>query len=142
MDQPAPHHHNPPLFSDQVIVDGTLTPVSLFSDNTLWCLHGGQRCLHLEKHVLGFVSDGPDIIRIKTILDVGLETRSACSPRITRGRLVRKDVVFQCLSEESHRLLCQKLRESLDSFGKLSPQDSLKHAYCLFLCGRERGCAV
>ncbi|XP_028795382.1 sphingosine kinase 1 isoform X2 [Neltuma alba] len=103
-------HRQQPVFSDRVVVNGTVTPVSLFSDGTLWCLDGGQRCLHLEKDVLGFVTDGPDI-KIRCLVD----GQSGCSPR-NRGKLVRKDVVFQSLSQESQRLWCQNLREFLDSF--------------------------
>ncbi|KAK4271532.1 hypothetical protein QN277_020216 [Acacia crassicarpa] len=110
MDRPD---HRKPVISDQVLVNGILTPVSLLSDGTLWCLDGGKRCLHLEKEVLGFVTDGPDI-RIKSLVD---SRRSGCFPT-NRGKLVRKDIVFQSLSEESQRLWCQNLREFLDSFGR------------------------
>ncbi|XP_028788685.1 sphingosine kinase 1-like isoform X1 [Neltuma alba] len=127
-------HRQQPVFSDRVVVNGTVTPVSLFSDGTLWCLDGGQRCLHLEKDVLGFVTDGPDI-KIRCLVD----GQSGCSPR-NRRKLVRKDVVFQSLSQESQRLWCQNLREFLDSFGRpkrlfifLNPYGGKKAATKIFL---------
>ncbi|KAF7803540.1 sphingosine kinase 1-like isoform X1 [Senna tora] len=123
-----------PVFSERVIVDGTVTPVSLFSDGTLWCLSGGQRCLTLRKEVLGFVTDGPNI-RIKTVI----ETRDCCFPG-NRGKLVRNEIVFQSLSEESQRLWCQNLREYIDSLGRpkklfifLNPFGGKKTATNIFL---------
>ncbi|KAI4299290.1 hypothetical protein L6164_032762 [Bauhinia variegata] len=108
MDQPDGQY---PVISDRVNVNGVVTPVSLFGDGRLWWPEGGQRALIVEKDVLGFVTDGPKII-IKTIV----EKEDCCSGK--KGKLVRKDVVFQPLSEESQRLWCQKLRESIDSLGR------------------------
>ncbi|KAI9108522.1 hypothetical protein K1719_020406 [Acacia pycnantha] len=104
--------HTPSLISERVIVDGIETPVTLLADGRLRWNNGAlRRCLLVEKEVLGFVTDGVNV-KIKTIL--GAE--DGCC----RGsnKLVRKDFVFQPLSQESHRLWSQKLREYLDSLGR------------------------
>lgn len=104
--------HQRPLFSDRVTVNGTVTPLALLADGRLWWSEGIQRCLSIEKEVLGFVSSGP-YIKLKTLV----EARDGCCTTGAAGRLVRNDVVFEPSSEESHRLWCQKLREFIDSLG-------------------------
>ncbi|XP_061367679.1 sphingosine kinase 1-like [Gastrolobium bilobum] len=103
----------PTIISDRVAVNGTVTPLALLSDGRLWWPEGSQRSLTIEKEVIGFVADGPNI-RLKTVV----ETRDGCCACGSRGRLVRNDVVFRPSSEESHRLWCQKLREIIDSLGR------------------------
>ena len=67
MDRPAA------IFSDTVNLNGTVTQLSLLADGRLWWPEGGQRNLSIEKEVLGFTGDGPDI-RLKTIV----ETEDGC----------------------------------------------------------------
>ncbi|XP_061367676.1 sphingosine kinase 1-like isoform X2 [Gastrolobium bilobum] len=100
----------PTIISDRVVVNGTVTPLALLSDGRLWWPEGSQRSLTIEKEVIGFVADGPNI-KLKTVV----EARDGCCACGSRGRLVRNDVVFRPSSEESHRLWCQKLREIIDS---------------------------
>ncbi|KAL5096595.1 hypothetical protein RYX36_000922 [Vicia faba] len=110
MDLPA---HQRPLFSDRVTVNGTVTPLALLADGRLWWSEGIQRCLSVEKEVLGFVASGP-YIKLKTLV----EARDGCCTAGAAGRLVPKDVVFKPSSDETHRLWCQKLREFIDSLGR------------------------
>ncbi|KAJ1379143.1 NAD kinase/diacylglycerol kinase-like domain superfamily, partial [Sesbania bispinosa] len=102
-----------PLISDRVTVNGTVTPLALLADGRLWWSEGIQRCLSVEKEVLGFVSSG-SYIKIKTLVEV----RDGCCTTGAPGRLVQNDVVFQPSSEETHRLWCEKLREFIDSLGR------------------------
>ena len=96
------------------MVNGATTPLSLLADGTLCWPEGGQRSLTVEKEVLGFVADGPNI-RLKTAVETGV---GCCAyGGGGRGTLARNDVVFRPSSEESHGLWCQKLREFIDSLG-------------------------
>ncbi|KAL5772539.1 hypothetical protein ACOSQ2_012463 [Xanthoceras sorbifolium] len=101
------------VMSDRVIVNGTVTPMTLTEDGVLRWSGGSQRSLTLEKEVLGFVVEGSRI-RIRAILEGG---GGICCGGST-GSLVRKDLVFEPLSEDSQRLWCQKLREYIDSLGR------------------------
>lgn len=107
-----PDYWQPAIFSDRVTVNGTVRTLSLLSDGRLWWPEGGQRSLTVEKEVIGFVADGPNI-KLKTVV----ESRDGCCAGGSRGILVRNDVVFRPLSEESHRLWCQKLRQFINSLG-------------------------
>ncbi|KAJ7968468.1 sphingosine kinase 1 [Quillaja saponaria] len=125
----------PPIISDRVIINGIMTPVTLSKDGRLRWSERGQRNLTVEKEVLGFVTDGPKI-KIRTIVDS--EDGICCVG--SSGNLVRKDFVFQPLSEESQRLWCQKLREYIDSLGRpkslfifLNPYGGKKAAAKIFL---------
>ena len=111
MDQPDTQQ--PPVISERVIVNGIVTQAALFADGRLWWSDTVQSCLNVEKDVIGFVCDGPRI-RVKTVV----ESRNGLCCVDNKGKLVRKDVLFQPLSEESQRLWCQKLREYVDSLGK------------------------
>ncbi|CAN6689911.1 unnamed protein product [Malus baccata var. baccata] len=86
------------LISDRVLINGVVTPVTLFSDGVLRWSQRAERSLIVEKDVLGFAAEGPKI-RIRALL-------------------WRKDLVFEPLFEESHRLWCQKLRDYIDSLGR------------------------
>ncbi|KAE9591773.1 hypothetical protein Lal_00038997 [Lupinus albus] len=99
-----------PLITDRVTVNGTVTPLALLADGRLWWSESGQRCLVVEKDVIGFVADGP-YIKIKTLL----EKRGGCC---STGQLVSNDVVFQPSSHELHALWCHKLRQFIDSIGR------------------------
>ncbi|CAJ1936342.1 unnamed protein product [Sphenostylis stenocarpa] len=106
MDRPAA------IISDRVNVNGTVTYLSLLEDGRLWWPEGGQRNLIIEKEVIGFAGDGPNI-RLKTVVEDG---DRCCGGN--RGKVVRNDVVFRPSSEESHRLWCHKLREFIHSLGR------------------------
>lgn len=110
MDQPE---NPPPIVSERVLVNGDITQLTLTGDGRLSWTERGQRSLTVEKDVLGFATEGPKI-RIRAVVEGG--------DRIclfgSRGAPVRKDFVFQPLSEDSLRLLCQRLREYIDSLGK------------------------
>ncbi|KAL2343965.1 hypothetical protein Fmac_005250 [Flemingia macrophylla] len=123
------------IISDRVNVNGTLTQLSLLADGRLWWPEGGQRNLTIEKELLGFAVDGPNIT-LKTIV----ETADGCCGGVTRGKLLRSDVVFRPSSDESHRLWCQKLREFIDSLERpkslfvfVNPFGGTKSATDIFL---------
>lgn len=101
--------------SDHVLINGTVVRVTLTTDGKLLWTDGFLRTLTLEKEVLGFAVDG-NKIKIRAVIEK--ENGICCGGSI--GDLVRKDFVFQPLSQESQRLWCQKLREYLDSLGKFS----------------------
>lgn len=101
-----------PVLSDRVLINGTVTPVTLFADGVLRWSERGQRSLIVEKEVLGFAAEGPKI-RIRALVEDGDGICCVAS----RGAVVRKEFVFKPLSEDSHRLWCQKLREHIDSLG-------------------------
>lgn len=103
-----------PIVSERVLVNGNETQLTLTGDGFLRWTDGGQRCLIVEKEVLGFAADGPKI-RIRTIVNV-----RECGIWCIEGSvaLVRKDFVFQPLSEDSLRLWCENLRECIGSLGK------------------------
>lgn len=106
-------HEVEPIISDRVLINGALTLVTLLVDGRLLWSENGQRCLTIEKEVLGFAIEGPKI-RIKAIVQGG---DGICCVG-SGGKLTRKDFVFQTISEDSHKLWCQKLREYVDSLGR------------------------
>ncbi|KAH9748455.1 Sphingosine kinase 2 [Citrus sinensis] len=99
--------------SDRVRVSGRITAMTLTGDGRLRWTDGHQRSLTLEKQVLGFVVEGSKI-RIRAVVDGRDEI--CCGGRA--GSVVRKDFVFEPLSEDSKRLWCEKLRDFIDSFGR------------------------
>ncbi|XP_050214395.1 sphingosine kinase 1 isoform X2 [Mercurialis annua] len=101
------------IISDQVTVNKTTTPLTLTADGKLRWTDRGQRCLTVEKQVLGFVIEGTKI-RIKAILDK--EDVISCGG--TTDTLIRNDFVFQPQNEESQRVLCHHLRDYLDSLAR------------------------
>ncbi|KAK0578307.1 hypothetical protein LWI29_008386 [Acer saccharum] len=101
------------IMSDRVLVNGTITQLTLTGDGVIRWSGGGQLSLTVEKEVLGFVAEGSRI-RIRTVLEGGGGICCGESP----GGLVRKDFVFELLSEDSQRLWCEKLREYIDSLGR------------------------
>ncbi|XP_057739198.1 sphingosine kinase 1-like [Arachis stenosperma] len=113
MDQSDHQPHLHPIVSDRVTVKGVVTPLALLPDGRLWWSEGLQRSLHLEKDVLSFVANGPNIT-LRTIQEV----RAGCCSTTSAGSFVRRDVVFQPSSNESHVLWCQKLREYIESLGR------------------------
>jgi sphingosine kinase len=101
-----------PILSERVLVSGNITPLTLTSDGKLRWTEGCQRCLTVKKDVLGFATEGPKI-RIRAVVEGGDKSCFGSS-----GDPVRKDYVFEPLSEDSLRLWCEKLREYIDSLGK------------------------
>ncbi|KAG7033898.1 Sphingosine kinase 1, partial [Cucurbita argyrosperma subsp. argyrosperma] len=103
-----------PILNHRVLLpDGSVTPMILTADGCLRWLEEGQRSLSVDKEVLGFSTDGPNI-RIKALVeDLGGLLCFGSS-----GGLVRKEFVFQPLSEESRALWCLKLRECVDLLGR------------------------
>ncbi|KAM6585040.1 hypothetical protein CsatB_012042 [Cannabis sativa] len=112
MDQP---HSSPkqPIFSDTVIVNGSISPLTLTADGFLRWSESGQRGLTVEKEVLGFATDGPKI-KIRALIETG--DRICCAPN--RGALVRTNFVFEFMSQDAQRLFCHKLRQYIDSLGR------------------------
>lgn len=99
-----------PVISDQVKVDGVVETLTLTSTGKLeW----KDRCLVVEKEVLGFVAEGPKV-RIHAIVEAG--SGICCGGG--KDSLVRKSFVFEPLSEDSLKVLCQKLQEYIDSLGR------------------------
>ncbi|CAN6552968.1 unnamed protein product [Malus baccata var. baccata] len=101
------------LISDRVLINGVVPPVTLFSDGVLRWSQRAERSLIVEKDVLGFAAEGPKI-RIRALVEGGAGICCAAS----RGAVAWKDLVFEPLFEESHRLWCQKLRDYIDSLGR------------------------
>ncbi|KAA0052712.1 hypothetical protein IC582_017926 [Cucumis melo] len=96
-----------------LLPDGTVTPMILTTDGWLQWSEKSQRRLSIDKEVLGFSMDGPKI-RIKALV----EDRGGLRCFGNSGALVRKEFVFQPLSEESRALWCLKLRECIDLLGR------------------------
>ncbi|KAJ8761584.1 hypothetical protein K2173_004360 [Erythroxylum novogranatense] len=109
----GPESLTEPVFSDRVLVNGTVTPLTLTSDGKLRWTENGQRLFSLEKQVLGYVIEG-DEIRVKALVD---KEHSICCFS-GGGALVRKDFVFHPLHNDSKKLWCQHLRNYLDSLGR------------------------
>ncbi|XP_050290569.1 sphingosine kinase 1-like [Quercus robur] len=103
-----------PIVSDRVIINGSETPLTLTADGKLRMWERGQRCLTVKKEVLGFVTEGSKI-RIRAVVKGG--GAGICCVA-SKGALVRKDFVFQPLSNDSLNLWSQKLRQYIDSLGK------------------------
>ncbi|PRQ28895.1 putative sphingosine kinase [Rosa chinensis] len=88
--------------------------MTFFADGVLRWTESGERSLIVEKEVLGVKVEGPKI-RIGGLVD---GEGGICCVGSTGGGLVRKDLVFEPLSEDSQRLWCQKLLEFIDSLGR------------------------
>ncbi|XP_062013271.1 sphingosine kinase 1 isoform X1 [Rosa rugosa] len=114
MDRPDSSDSSRPVLSDRVLINGAVTPVTFFADGVLRWTERGERSLIVEKEVLWVKVEGPKI-RIGTLVDGG---GGICCVGSSGGGLVRKDLVFEPLSEDSQRLWCQKLLEFIDSLGR------------------------
>uniref|UniRef100_A0A7N0V086 sphingosine kinase n=1 Tax=Kalanchoe fedtschenkoi TaxID=63787 RepID=A0A7N0V086_KALFE len=105
-----------PLVSDRVLVSGVEAKATLLADGRLRWSGIGHRSLIIEKEVLGFVVEGSEI-RIKAIVDSG---DGVCCVGVNgreRG-LVRKDFVFEPLTDESREVWTRKLEEYVESLGR------------------------
>ncbi|KAG4124128.1 hypothetical protein ERO13_D10G021400v2 [Gossypium hirsutum] len=111
MDQGGQLDNLSPILSDQVLVNGTAVPLTLTGDGKLRFLGQRQRCLTVEKEVLGFAVEEGSRIRIKAVME---EREGICCCG-NRGDLVRESFVFEPLSEDSLALWSQKLRDYIDS---------------------------
>ncbi|PPS00723.1 hypothetical protein GOBAR_AA19943 [Gossypium barbadense] len=114
MDQGGQLDNLSPILSDQVLVNGTAVPLTLTGDGKLRFLGQRQRCLTVEKEVLGFAVEEGSRIRIKAVVE---EREGICCCG-NRGDLVRESFVFEPLSEDSLALWSQKLRDYIDSLGR------------------------
>ncbi|KAF8413970.1 hypothetical protein HHK36_001967 [Tetracentron sinense] len=98
---------------EHVRVNGALTLVTLSVDGTIRWTESSERCLTVEEEVLGFSVEGS---RIMIRAFVERESGGCCVG--SRRIRVRKDFVFESSSEESLRLWCLKLQESIDSLDR------------------------
>ncbi|KAF5180165.1 Sphingosine kinase, partial [Thalictrum thalictroides] len=91
----------------------TTTALTLTSDGQLRWTNDKERCLTVEKEVLGFSFEG-FLVTIKALIEkeTGFCIRSSKSTRI------RQDFLFEFLSEESKLLWCQKFQEYIDSLDR------------------------
>ncbi|KAK4794116.1 hypothetical protein SAY86_012110 [Trapa natans] len=112
-DSPSDGH----IVSDLVRVNGIVTRLTLTLDGRLVWMEAGQRCLWLEKEVLGFSTEG-SCIRIRAAIEFD-EVGCCVGPGGGGGRrVVRRVLACETLSTESFTLWCQKLRDYLDSLGR------------------------
>ncbi|PWA78599.1 ATP-NAD kinase-like domain-containing protein [Artemisia annua] len=101
------------VVSDEVLVNGIRTTLTLTSDGTLrWFdhQHGKLSSLCVEKQVLGLTTLGM-LITINTVLCKG----GGC---LGREGLVRTRFVFQALSADSLRILSHNIQTYIDSLGR------------------------
>ncbi|GAV58854.1 DAGK_cat domain-containing protein [Cephalotus follicularis] len=112
MDRPE----NQLLISDRVLVNGTVTTLTLTGDGSFQWTERGQRSLRVEKQVLGFETEGCKI-KIKTVVEGG-DGICCVGTTVGGGALVRKDFVFEPLSQDSKTLWCNRLRDYIDSLGR------------------------
>lgn len=102
------------IISDQVLIAGTLTPLVLNSGGNLrWLEAGKDRCINLEKEVIG-VSLEDSRISVK----FAVETTGAGAGVLCCTTTVRRSFDFQPCSEEFLQIWFQKLREFLDSLDR------------------------
>ncbi|KAJ9563095.1 hypothetical protein OSB04_008255 [Centaurea solstitialis] len=102
------------ILSDQVFLNGgKAATLTLSTDGILrWSDRGGiLRCLSVEKEVLGLSTAG-HLITIRALVEAGSDG-GWC--RRGGGSLVRKSFVFQAVSEDSLRNLCEKIQGYIDS---------------------------
>ncbi|CAN1284384.1 Sphingosine kinase 2 [Linum perenne] len=117
MDEPGSSPQS--VFSDRVKINGSsVTALTLTSEGKLrWTDGDDQRCLVLEKQVLGFSVVEGTKVALKTV--VHSEAASCCCiGGGSRGELVRKDFVFEPVNGDSLNLWCQCIRDYLDSLGR------------------------
>lgn len=99
-----------PLLSDRVQINGKKVPMTLSTGGKLrW----PDRCLSIEKDVLGFTVEGSRI-KINAVIESGPGICCAGNG----GAPMRKTFTFEPLSEDSLRLWNQRLQSILDSFGR------------------------
>ncbi|XP_076917345.1 sphingosine kinase 2-like [Bidens hawaiensis] len=101
------------IVSDEVSVNGVKATLTLSTDGILrWS--DGHRRLSVEKEVLGLSCSGHMII-IKALVGDG---SIGCTGGGSGRSLVRKSFVFESVSEDSLRNLCDKIQGYIDSLGR------------------------
>lgn len=106
------------VVSDEVLVSGIRTTLTLTSDGTLrWFddQHGKLCCLCVEKQVLGLTTDGM-LITINTVVSKG---GGVFCLGFRGTNLVRTRFVFQALSPDSLRILSHNIQAFIDSLGNI-----------------------
>uniref|UniRef100_A0A7C9DHD6 NAD(+) kinase n=1 Tax=Opuntia streptacantha TaxID=393608 RepID=A0A7C9DHD6_OPUST len=112
------------IMSEQVVIDGNLTALSLHSDGNLrWVDDGKDRCLNLEKEVIGVSLEDSRIV-------VKCAVESGGGVVCCKSRVKRTTFNFQPCSQDFREIWLQKIREYLDSLGMLR---RLSHGLCCFL---------
>ncbi|CAN8325504.1 unnamed protein product [Cochlearia groenlandica] len=104
---------SPALISDQVLLNGVETTLTLTSHGELRWTESGRRKSAAEKEILSFVAEG-NKIRVKTVVERG---GGICCGESGGGDHARKDLVFEPLSDESRKLWCDKIHQHLESLG-------------------------
>lgn len=98
-----------PVLSNRVQINGISVPLTLTAGGQLrW----PDRCLSIEKDVLGFIIEGSRI-KINAVIESGAGI--CCGG--DGGAPLRKTFTFEPLSEDSLRLWKQRLHAVLDSLG-------------------------
>ncbi|KAL4562059.1 hypothetical protein LXL04_034249 [Taraxacum kok-saghyz] len=104
------------ILYDEVLVNGGKTALTLSADGILqWHDHGNVlKCLSVEREVLGV-----SVIEQQIIIRSLVETESGgfCFGS-SRRNLVRKNFVFEALSQDSLRNLCEKIQGYVDTLGR------------------------
>ncbi|KAI3718831.1 hypothetical protein L6452_19715 [Arctium lappa] len=118
-----PNHHAPTMehqhiVSDEVFVNSDKATVTLSGDGILrWSdRRVFLRCLSVEKEVLGLSTVGR-LITIRALVETG-SNDGWCFGSRGGGNLVRKSFVFEAMSEDSLRNLCEKIQGYIDSLGR------------------------
>ncbi|KAJ9566441.1 hypothetical protein OSB04_002407 [Centaurea solstitialis] len=104
------------LLYDEVLVNGAKTALTLSTDGILrWYDHRKVlHCLSVEKEVLGLSITGQQI-EIRSFVEIDI---AGCCFGSSRKSLERKSFVFESLSEDSRRNLCDKIQGCIDSLGR------------------------
>ncbi|XP_060191521.1 sphingosine kinase 1-like isoform X1 [Lycium barbarum] len=99
-----------PVLSDRVKINGIVVPLTLTPGGILrW----PERCLSIEKDVLGFTLEG-SMIKINAVI----ESRGGICCAGNGGTMMRKSFSFETLSEDSLRVWNQQLQTVIDSLGR------------------------
>ncbi|KAK9051745.1 hypothetical protein SSX86_028373 [Deinandra increscens subsp. villosa] len=103
------------IVSDEVLVNGVKTSLTLTTDGLLRWFDRGVvlRRLFVEKEVLGFSTAGR-LITVRALIKTGGDG-FGCGGG---GSLVRKRFVFEPVTEDSLRNLCEKIQGFMDSLGR------------------------
>ncbi|KAK8524424.1 hypothetical protein V6N13_015446 [Hibiscus sabdariffa] len=113
MDQSGQPDNLSPILSDQVLLNGEAVLLTFTGDGELRFTGQSQRCLTVEKEVLGFALEGSRI-RVKAVV----EKRDGICCFGNSGDLARQSFVFEYQSQDSLTIWSQKLRDYIDSLGR------------------------
>ncbi|KAG2332228.1 hypothetical protein Bca52824_003408 [Brassica carinata] len=106
------HLPSPALISDQVLINGVITPLTLTANGELQWTESGRRKSTSEKEILSSVLER-NKIRVKTLVERRGGGSTCCGG--SGGDYARKYFVFEPLYDESRKLWCDKLRQQLHS---------------------------